>query len=239
MVKKAKTFLVKQKIAVGVVAMIVLIVIGYFSTLVIKDTPILGEFVEGEHFTVLENPRRVRGPKIEVMEFFSYACIHCYNFDPALSDWARENETNVDFVRTPAVSNDYWRTLGRNYYTLEKLGLLAQSHLPFFREVHEVKRNFTNPERIADYFDGKGTTRNAYLQTFNSTDITRKITLADQLGRRLQVAAVPTIVVHGKYMVRTTRSVGTARMLDVMDYLVNREIEVQAMDATDVSQEGE
>jgi hypothetical protein len=48
--------------------------------------------------------------------------------------------------------------------------------------------------------------------------------VADQMGRRLLVASVPTIIVHGKYMVRITRSVGVSRMLEVMDFLVNKEL---------------
>ena len=116
----------QQKIAVSVVVAIVIALIGYFSTLVVKDTPFLGEFVEGEHYTLVESPRRIRGDKIEVMEFFSYGCIHCYNFDPGLTDWAESNSDRINFVRKPAISNDYWRILGRNFYTMDKLGKLIQ-----------------------------------------------------------------------------------------------------------------
>lgn len=225
MMKKARSFLVQQKIAVGVVALIVIALIGYFSTLIVRDTPILGNFVEGEHYTLLAKPRRIRDEKVEVMEFFSYGCIHCYNFDPDLNDWVEDNIDSVRFVRMPAVSNDYWRILGRNYYTMVKLGIIDEYHLPFFREVHEVKRNFTNLNRLADYFDGKGTTAETYRQVFNSSEISRKLAVADQMARRLQVASVPTIIVHGKYMIRPTRSVGIARMLEVMDFLVDKELD--------------
>ncbi|MCZ6504311.1 MAG: thiol:disulfide interchange protein DsbA/DsbL [Gammaproteobacteria bacterium] len=224
MAKKARSFLVQQKIAVGVVALIFIALIGYFSTLVVKDSPILGDFVEGEHYTLLEKPRRIRGEKIEVMEFFSYGCVHCYNFDPELNDWVVANIDRVKFIRTPAISSDYWRILGRNYYTMDRLGIVDDYHLSFFREVHEVKRNFTSLNRLGDYFDGKGTTADEYKKVFSSPEVSRKIAAADQMARRLQVASVPTIIVHGKYMIRPTRSVGTARMLEVMDFLVNKEL---------------
>jgi len=44
------------------------------------------------------------------------------------------------------------------------------------------------------------------------------------MARRLRVAMVPAIVIQGKYLVRTSGSVGPKRMLDVMDYLVAKEI---------------
>jgi thiol:disulfide interchange protein DsbA len=224
MVNRAKNFLVQQKIAVGIVIVIIVGVVGYFSTLVVTEAPLLGNFVEGEHYTLLENPRRVRTDKIEVMEFFSYGCIHCYNFDPELSDWAESNSDKINFIRTPAISNDLWRLLGRNYYTMEKLGIVEKYHMPFFREVHDVKRNFSSPKRLSDYFDGKGTTSEEYTKVFNSLAVSRKMTVADQMGRRLLVSSVPTIIVHGKYMVRITRSVGISRMLEVMDFLVDKEL---------------
>lgn len=223
MKNKAKSFLGQQKIAVGVVAVVALLIVGYFSTLVLQDNPMLGDFIEGEHYDLIENPRRVRGDQIEIMEFFSYACVHCYNFDPTLEDWVESKGDEIKFVRTPAVANELWRILGRNYYTMEKLGILEEYHLAFFREVHEVRRNFSTPERLADYFESQGVSRADYEEAFNSSEVMRKVIDADKMARRLQVAAVPTIVVHGKYVVKVTRAVGISRMLEVMDHLIEKE----------------
>ncbi len=219
---KTSSFLQKQKIVLGVVAAIVIAILAYMSTLLVKDAPLLGDFVEGEHYSVLPNPRRVRSDKVEVMEFFSYACPHCYSFDPELMDWVEDNEANVQFVRTPAVGSEYWRLLGRNYYTMETLGIVEDQHMAFFREIHDVKRQFASPELLARYFDGRGTTEAEFQQTYNSPIVTQKLEAADAMGRRLQIVSVPSVVIHGKYMVRVTRNVGPARMLDVMDHLVEK-----------------
>ncbi|MFP6806502.1 MAG: thiol:disulfide interchange protein DsbA/DsbL [Pseudomonadales bacterium] len=221
---KEKSFLAKQKIALGLVSLIVIGIVIYFSTIVVKDAPIIAGFVEGEHYKLLENPRRVRGDKIEVMEFFSYGCIHCYNLDPELNAWAEASADKVKFVRTPAISSDYWRMLGRNYYTMQKLGMTEESHLLFFRQVHDVKRNFSSIKRLAAYFDGKGTTAEEYTKAFNSPEVARKIATADQLSRRMLIANVPTMIVNGKYMVQLTRTVGVSRMLEVLDFLVDKEL---------------
>ena len=216
---KTSSFLQKQKLALGVGAVIVVGIVVALSTVVIRDAP-LGEYVEGEHYVIVDNPRRVRGDRVEVMEFFSYACPHCYNFEPDLKDWVESNEEAVRFVRTPAVGNDYWLLLARNYYTMEELGILEDQHMAFFREIHDVKRQFTNPALLARHFDGKGTSESAYRDMWNSTAVAQKLSRADQMGRRLQVASVPSVVVHGKYMVKISRAVGPNRMLDVVDHLV-------------------
>ena len=223
MSKRESKFLRKQKFALGVIGTLVIAVTVYLFTVVISDK-VEGEYIEGEHYFAIEKPRRIRGDKVEVMEFFSYGCVHCYNFDPILADWVEENNQQVKFTRMPAVANEYWRVLGQTYFTMEKLGLLDEYHFKMFREVHDVKRSFATVNLLANYFDGNGTTAAEFETAFSSPEVLQKVSLADKMSRRMKVASVPTIVVAGKYQVNVTRSVGTARMLDVMDFLVEKEL---------------
>lgn len=219
------SFLMQQKIAVGVIAFIVVAAVIYFSTIVVQDAP-LGEFVEGEHYFELEEPRRIRGDQIEVMEFFSYACVHCYNFDPEIQRWANGHGDRVNLIQTPAIASDYWRLLGRHYYTMQSLGVLEQEHYDFFRQIHDASRQFPSAEALAGYMSSQGISAEDYRAAFNSDEVIADVDLADRLARRLKVASVPTVIVHGRYVVQPTRSVGPARMLDVMDHLL-RKIEAE------------
>jgi hypothetical protein len=83
MANKKNKFLQQQKLAIGAIVAIAVAVVIYFSTLVVTDVPD-GEFAEGRHYMKLEEPGKVRGKKDVVMEFFSYGCIHCFNFDPEI-----------------------------------------------------------------------------------------------------------------------------------------------------------
>lgn len=221
MAKRKNRFLLWQKLTVGGIAVLSLGVFGFLYTLVLTDAP-RGEFVEGQHYLLIEEPRRVRGEAIEVMEFFSYACIHCYNFDPDLNAWARENADQVNFVRTPAIANATWRLLGRTYYALEQMDLLDTHHAAVFRAIHDRGERLDSINRIVDFMGDRGVDESEFRSVFNSPRIDRKIEQADQMARRMRVASVPTIVVDGKYLVRTTSTVGPSRMLEVMDHLVGK-----------------
>lgn len=224
MASKADKSLRRQRIVViGVVAVIVGL-LAWLYGIVLVDAP-GGEFVEGEHYQLIDNPRRVRGDKVEVMEFFSYGCIHCYEFDPELAEWVEAHKADVKFVRMPATGSNYWRMLARTYYTMETLGVLEQDHTALFAEIHAARRVLDTPQKIAEWIDGRGTTSDAFLAAFDSPPVDNLVQGADQMGRRLKVASVPTIVVAGKYLVRATSDVGPSRMLDVMDYLVSKEKE--------------
>jgi thiol:disulfide interchange protein DsbA len=227
MAKKQSRFLVQQKIAVAVFALFAVAVVGYLTMLMFEDAP-LGEFVEGEHYQLIDNPRRIRSDKVEVMEFFSYACVHCYNFDPDLTDWVEEQGEKVNFIRMPAVASDYWRLLGRNYYAMEQLGITDNQHMAFFRAVHDAQQVFNSVGKLRSYYDSRGVDPDEYEAAFKSTEVTGQISRADQMARRLKVASVPTIVIQGKYEIRTTASIGPKRMLEVMDYLVKKEMAAAA-----------
>ena len=222
MATKNSAFLRWQKITVASIAVLVVGLILLLFGLVLKEGAI-GEFVEGEHYVLIEDPRRVRGDKVEVMEFFSYACVHCYNFDPILDDWVAANEAKVTFVRTPAVGTNMWRLLGRAYYAMDELGVLEQNHMPLFREFHVGRRTFDSRDSLATWIDGKGTTGTAFSTMFDSSAVDRRIQMADQMARRMRISAVPSIVVNGKYLVRVTSDIGPTRMLEVMDHLVAME----------------
>ena len=62
------------------------------------------------------------GNKIEVVEVFSYACPHCYEFEPKLEPWLKSLPADVAFRRMPvSFGRDSWANLAKAYFTLEVL----------------------------------------------------------------------------------------------------------------------
>ena len=219
MAKKQSRFLLQQKITLGLFALTLIGIVSYLGIKTFEDSPI-GEFVEGEHYQLLENPRRIRAEEIEVMEFFSYGCVHCFNFDPMLSEWVESKDSSINFVRTPAIASDYWDILGRAYFTLDHMKILEDQHMTMFRAIHQSRRDLSTPEALFDFIEENDVDRDAFAAAYRSSKVNAAIKRSDQMARRLKVASVPTIVIQGKYLVHTTRSVGQNRMLQVMDYLI-------------------
>jgi thiol:disulfide interchange protein DsbA len=223
MAKHKSNVLLYQKVAVGIGLAVIAAVAIYVSTIVVTDIP-MGEYQLGVHYEEVENPRRIRGDRIEVMEFFSYACIHCYNLESDLRKWTEKNRDKVQFIRSPAFTNEGWRILAQSYFTTETLGITERHHLGFFHEIQDKRATFNNLDRLANYFDGKGTTSAEYRTAFNSPGTKQMYAVADQRQRRYKVASVPTLIVNGKYRVTTTAKVGRSRLLDVVDFLIEKEL---------------
>ncbi|MEQ8859841.1 MAG: thiol:disulfide interchange protein DsbA/DsbL [Pseudomonadales bacterium] len=223
--KKAATRKERQVIRtrnaiIGVVVAIVILVLGYgtlYSTGVTE-----GEYQAGTHYEIIEGAKGRRpGAPIQVREFFSYGCVHCRNFDPLIEEWKNNLPDGVEFERTPAAFSPVWTLLGQAYVTLDELGALEENHERMFRAIHDNGRQFLSAEMIADYIDGNGVTRDEFLRAFDSPAVRSRVRQAEREQRELGIAAVPTMVVDGKY--RIGMQVGRKTALDVVDHIIAME----------------
>ena len=181
-----------------------------------------GEIVEGEDYTLIENARpRREGDPIEVIEFFSYACIHCKNIEPLVEDWLEDKPDDVVFTRQPTTFSAAFVLLAQTYFTLEQTGALEANHNRIFRAIHDARTQFASPESVADYIDGRGVSREEFLRVFNSPQVRQAMRAANRDQQRYVVAATPSFAVAGKYMVGMRG--GQRRALEVVDHLIAQE----------------
>ena len=182
------------------------------------------QYVEGTHFKAIPIPvTPAQGDGVEVVEVFSYGCIHCYNFDPVVHAWAKANP-QVNFRRTPAIFNASWALLAQAFYTAEALGVSEQMHMPLFRAIHDKPINLGNRELMARLFkESAGVSPDAFDKAFDSFEVSTKVRQADGHTRAYRLRAVPSMVVDGKYLVDGSMiDGGNDEMLRVVDFLVAR-----------------
>lgn len=204
----------------GVVALIAIFILGYGTY--ISTGLDEGEIAQGTDYILIENPRPTRpGDPIEVIEFFSYACVHCQSFDPVIESWAEEQPDDVAFRRTPATFSPQYALLSQTYYTFDQADLLEQHHARLFRAIHDSGRQFLRPQDVADWVDGRGISADEFLRLFNSPDVRKAMREADRDQLAFRITATPQLVVAGKYVVGMRG--GQRRALEVVDYLIERE----------------
>lgn len=182
--------------------------------------------IEAEvHYQVLPIPvDTLDDNKIEVVEVFSYACIHCFHFDPAIEAWRQKQAEDVAFRRLPAIFNQSWALFAQAYYTAETLGVLDQVHAPIFNAIHLQGDDLRNPNAMAKLFkDVAGVDEKEFTRVFNSFGVRSRVQQADAQGRMYRVTGVPSMIVAGKYRVDGKMAGNNTRMLQVVDYLVAKE----------------
>ena len=159
--------------------------------------------------------------QVEVLEVFSYGCVHCYNFDPMVNAWAK-NAQGVAFRRMPAVFNQSWVVLAQAFYAAEALGVSERMHEPLFRAIHEQPINLGDPQVMSDLFETQGgVDPETFKQAYDSFGVRGKVQQADGRGRAFRLRAVPSMVVDGKYLIDASMVPGgNAEMLQVVNFLV-------------------
>ena len=225
MVKKSR-FLRQQKAFAGLLG---IIAIGILITLFWQtyQTGSSSQTIEGRDYTLVEKPRRIRGERIELIEFFSYACVHCYRLEPILKDWIPNQKDEIEFVQIPAVMSNYWSILGKHFYTLKRLEKLDSHHIDIFNAIHSSGRIFDSEEKLFDFIKTTNIEFGSYEELYRSIEVKSDIQRASQMAKRLKISAVPTFVVQGKYIVKTGRDIGLRRAKQVVEFLIDKELKTR------------
>lgn len=186
---------------------------------------------EGVNYTRLvpAQPTAVPAGQVEVLEFFWYACPHCYSIDPLVESWKKSKPSYVSFSRIPVMWNEGHRSLARFYYTLESLGKLDQLHGEVFKEVHLsgdplVAADPTESERMQSAFAKKfGVSEGDFKKAYHSFAVDTALQRADELVQRYRIDGVPTFVVNGKFIADVRSADGPERLLTLIGDLAAQE----------------
>lgn len=139
--------------------------------------------------------------KVEVIEFFSYGCPHCYHLQPLLMQWKKaELPANAVLVRVPiSLGRREWGQLVRAYYTLEATGDLERLDNALFDAIHQQRQPLYDLDSLAGWAAQNGVDANKFRTQFNSPEVSAKAMRAEQMSRDYKVNGVPTLTVAGKY----------------------------------------
>ena len=222
MAKKRENKVARARQAIG--GFVALIAIGfvvmsfYFGT----DLNNLGPAVEGEDYSLLDTPlTNQQRDSIEVIEYFSYRCIHCKNFEPFLEDWLVEIPENVNFARQHVVFSTSDELFARTHLALQQSPNYSSLHNRLFSAVHDRQKQFTDLEDITSYLEDYDLDPNEFNRSFTSTRTDRRLTNNRSRQARSQLTATPSLLISGKYLISMNN--GQPRALEVASELIERE----------------
>jgi protein dithiol oxidoreductase (disulfide-forming) len=174
--------------------------------------------VAGHDYVVLDFPQRQETKaKIEVIEFFSRACPHCYEFYPLLARWMATLPKDVAFKRVPVgFGHPEWDNLTRAYYALQSTGDLARLDGPIFEAIHREHVSLYDEESITAWVGKHGVNVVQFTAAYRSFGVNTSLAQAEQTVIDYRVGGVPTLAVGGRYEVSDDH----AKMLAVVDELI-------------------
>ncbi|HEV7778120.1 MAG TPA: thiol:disulfide interchange protein DsbA/DsbL [Luteibacter sp.] len=185
--------------------------------------PAAASYTDGNEYITLPTAQRAgKDGKVEVVEVFSYGCIHCAHFEPYAEKLQKELPKGVVFRSIPAAFNDAWVPYARAFYAAQKLGALPQTHAALFKAIHFDHYPIHTLDELADFYAQKGVDRARFLSVAQSDEVTSQMAADGKLIQAWQVDGTPTIVVDGKYRVKSVTSFD--QLVDVTKWLAQRDL---------------
>jgi thiol:disulfide interchange protein DsbA len=180
-----------------------------------------GAPVEGKDYTRLKTPVPVnKDGKIEVIEFFWYACPHCWAFEPTLEPWAAKLPADVRFHRVPVAFDALKEVHQQIYYTWEALGLVEQMHAKTFRRFHVDRKPIDDEAGMLAFAKESGLDVAKVKSAWESFSVQSKMHAAKQLSDDYDIDGVPMLGIHGRFTTAPSMG-GPINALATTDYLVN------------------
>ena len=197
-------------------ALIVLVLSLFCSSAFSKD------YQEGRHYELIE-PLPTRNPeKIEVIEFFWFGCGHCFSLEQLIKDWKSEVSSEVDFFRLPVVWNAQTKTHAKLFFATETFQV-PEAIQGIFSAIHYNRKMMLSDKELIPFFQGYGIQEDKYLAATNSFGLKNNLRKAELFAFKYGIKGVPAFIVNGKYKVSATREIGTEDLLDVVNYLIEKE----------------
>ncbi|HMX16901.1 MAG TPA: thiol:disulfide interchange protein DsbA/DsbL [Rhodocyclaceae bacterium] len=204
---------------------------GFILTLALAAAVILSgpaaaqaQLQEGRDFVTLSpaQPVDAKG-KVEVIEFFSYACPHCNDFDPILDKWIKRLPKDVEVRKVPVTfKRAAWANLAKLYYALDTIGETGRLHAKVFEAFHAKNVNLGDEKTAMDWALTQGVDMKKFQEAWNGFGMAGRVANGQAMAEAYKIGGVPTLAVAGRYVVVGKAATTYEDLLRIADALIQR-----------------
>ena len=179
--------------------------------------------VAGQDYSRISTPGPVSAPPgmVDVVEFFSFACPHCFEFEPTLEAWLNTRPAGIQFHRSPVHFLQNAVNFQPMYFALEAMGLADTMPSKIFNAVQLQHQRLDKPEDIAAFMTKNGVDATRFMSIFNSFGVHTKVQQANALMEAYGIGSigVPALVVQGRFVTSPTMAKGWDKAIAVVQSL--------------------
>ncbi len=179
--------------------------------------------ISPKDFQVLDPPRRTStGERVEVLEFFYYGCPVCYEAQPHIARWLMKAGPGVAIIRVPAAFTESSESFARTFYTLSAMNQIARLHWPLYENHHFDGKELNEEKNVVAWVSANGVDGARFTELWHSEQVNAQVDAAKKSLETYGVKGVPTFVVDGKYLTSARLAGSVPRMVETVQYLVER-----------------
>lgn len=193
----------------------------FFGLILLPATSQAIEYKENVNYEVVKQTATATP---EVMEFFSFYCGHCFQFEPLmhtlqdnLADNVKIKKNHVNFL-----GREMGPQLTRAYAAAEILQVEDKVSQIIFDQLHKQRKAVNGEKDILAIFEQAGVSQKEAKSALASFPVNG---LASQMKRdteTFQISGVPTVIVNGKYKVNMGSVKSTEEFIGLVKYLTDK-----------------
>ena len=184
-----------------------------------KDFVSLNDFIAGQHYVEVKTD--VVAPN-QVMEFFSYYCPHCYNFEPIVKELKVTLPAKVSFIKTPV--SYMGREMGPELQRAHAAAILLQQQEAItpalFSAIHQKRSAPRDRAAVKQLFVDAGVAGEKFDNVIDSPEVQQQVANYNTLINSFQIRSVPTFVVNGRYLININQVRSQADFNALVNYLL-------------------
>jgi thiol:disulfide interchange protein DsbA len=182
-------------------------------------------FEAGVEYAVLNQPVATSNPdKVVVSEMFWYGCPHCFRLEPYVDKWSKTIPDGVVLEKIPSVLNPSWIEHARAFFALQMMGETDKVHNKLFNALHIQRKRLNNVDALAKFVAELGVDEKQFRDNYHSFPVDTSIRKNRQKERKYGYNGVPAIIVNGKYRTSASMAGSNGRLMEVVNFLVNKEL---------------
>ena len=178
---------------------IIMLMVGLLMGSLVQAAPV---FKEGVNYEVV---KQSPSAKPEVLEFFSYFCPHCYQFEPIMTDVKKSLPQGVEFKRNPVafLGREMGPELQRAYAVAVLLGVEEKFSAETFKRAQVERNPPKDRAEVKALFESIGVAAAEFDGAIDSFAVTGLVSQYDHNTEGFNIRGVPSTLVNGKYLIKT------------------------------------
>jgi thiol:disulfide interchange protein DsbA len=181
---------------------------------------------EGTHYKVINDQAT---EKKEVLEFFSFWCPHCFNFEPIVKNMKTKLAEDVEFKKVHVNFMGFTSTTIQDDATkammvARELKKADELNEAIFKYIHESRSAITGIKDLKNIFVVNGVEPEEFDKMISSFGVKSRLNMNNKTIQEYKkyVSSVPNFIVNGKYQATFTRDMNSDEMVDLIVFLSNK-----------------
>ena len=179
-------------------------------------------FMQDEHYQLLDTPV---SQSAQVVEYFSYYCPFCYNFEPIVAELKKNLPTGTPLHKVPVafLGGNMAATVQRAHATAGLLNIEDAFIAALFNQIHQQRKPPQNRSDITKLFASIGVEQAQLDAQFDSMVVNSMITQYDSDISAAGIRSVPSFIVNDKYLVKISAVSSQQQFNALVNYLLTLE----------------